>query len=687
MLKKIKGLLIIPLIFILSFSFTFSQEIDRASKFHAYNLMEIGILHYNLNQFKAAIDYFTQSLKIYPSLFAAREWKAKSFYRTGQIENAIEEYNRLISINPEDVRLENRLSDLLFSLSHPETFNFEPNFINSAIYPLNSTSNECIPISISLISKNKIAVPDFSSGKVGIYSIDGKYLYSLPRGSDKFAQPFDVTADNNGNIYITDYYENYIYKFSSDLELVNKFGGSGNSPSSLCGPRGIVSDGKYNLYVIDRWNREIKKYSNDGKYILSVSKRVDGLYEISEPYDIAYLSEIIYVTDSENASIFTFDNYGTFINEYKHQLITKPRGISVSNDKEKLYVVDENNGILRLNLNTNKIEKVADLSKINGRFLSVVETYDGRILAINESVTGFFAFIEEVIKSSGLVIKVLRSVINATNQESRISHIISINDKLGKPIIDLQKEYININEEGIELGNPTSIIKYPNLEENGIGITIVNELSFDTEKKQNDIKRFLKEEIVDKLNSNDSLEIINVNEEVILKNTFQSEPLETVYLFNDDKYTNNPKIALGKGLMFGIGQALSVYDKNSAVLFITSGNTYDEALGKISVGEIYNYALANDVPIYIIVFGSNKQNDFLSRLASESGGQVINYYKSPNINKIIDIIKEDRKQYHIITYNTIVGNSNEFRYKEAIIEITSNGMTGSTKVGYFDKYK
>jgi hypothetical protein len=137
--------------------------------------------------------------------------------------------------------------------------------------------------------------------------------------------------------------------------------------------------------------------------------------------------------------------------------------------------------------------------------------------------------------------------------------------------------------------------------------------------------------------------------------------------------------------MFGIGRALSIYDRSSAVVFLTAGNT-NGSLGDVTAGDIYNYSLANDIPIYTVVFGKNSDNDFLSRLASESNGKLINYYKSPEINKIIDIIRDNRKKYYIITYETIVGNSNEFRYKEAIIEVTSNGMTGSTKVGYFDKY-
>ncbi len=682
-IKRVR-LSLIPLIILITISFTFSQDIDRSSKYYAYSLMEKGIFHFNLNQYEAAIDYFTQSLKIYPSLIEAREWRAKAFFRTGQIENSREEYKRLISINPDNLRLIQTLNQIDFLLSHPETFDYKPNYITSAVYPLQQRFKNSIPINISLISNNIVAIPDFETGKVGFYSIDGKYQYSIPQGNDRLSKPFDVTSDNEGNIYITDYDDNNIYKYSKELNLLKVFG-SDNSNTNLYGPRGIISDGSHNLYVIDRWNREIKKFSHEGDYILSVSNRVDGLYEIEEPFDIAFHNEVIYFTDSIRGSIFAFDNYGTFINEYRNELIKKPRGISLSKDKDKLIITDEYNGILFLYIDSGKIEKVGNFADINGRFLSVVETFDGRLLGVNESITAIYAFIDEIIKSSGLLVDVVRSTINYNNDNTSISHILSVNDKLGRPIIDLSLDDINIKEQNIDLGNPSYFEKFPTIEENGIAITIINELSYSMNEKQDDIKKFL-ENIINNLGPKDSIQIININQNIVQKNDFNSQPIEVLYLFNEDEYTDIKNVKIGKGLIFAIGKALSVYNKSSAVIFLSSGNTPDKSFGNVTAGEIFNYSLANRIPIYTVVFGKDNENDFLSRLASESDGILINYYKSPRINKVLDIVKENEQFYYIISYDSIVGNANEYRYKEAFIDITTNGMTGSTKVGYFDKY-
>ncbi|MFW5800012.1 MAG: hypothetical protein ACOCV8_04265, partial [Spirochaetota bacterium] len=410
-------------------------------------------------------------------------------------------------------------------------------------------------------------------------------------------------------------------------------------------------------------------------------------YEMDEPYDIVFLNETIYVTDSSKASVFAFDNYGTFIKEYKSEKLSKPRGISVSLDKKSLIIVDEEEGLLKLNLEGSKIEKIGDFKDIKGRFLSAIQTYDGRILGVNESITGIYAFIEEVLKASGLSVRVLRSVIDDTQENIKISHLISINDKLGRPIVDVTEDDITIKEQEIDLGNPLALEEFPDLDKSGTSIIIVNEKSNELKEKKEDIRRFIRS-FVNELGPKDSLQIINVNQNIHRKNNFNSDPLETVYLFEEDEYTNIENVEVGEGLMFGIGQALSIYDRSSAVLFISSGNTPDESLGDVTAGDIYNYALANNIPIHTVVFsGKSKQNDFLTRLASESEGRVIDYYKSPEINKIVDIIRDNRKQYYIISYNTIIGNSNEFRYKEAIIEINTNNMTGSAKIGYFDRYR
>ncbi len=93
----------------------------------------------------------------------------------------------------------------------------------------------------------------------------------LPFTSPEFTRPFGVTADNSGNVYVTDPGVNQVFKISlaAGISILagNRSAGStdgAGSAASFNKPAGIAIDGNGNVYVADNGNNKIRKITVAG---------------------------------------------------------------------------------------------------------------------------------------------------------------------------------------------------------------------------------------------------------------------------------------------------------------------------------------------------------------------------------------------------------------------------------------
>jgi DNA-binding beta-propeller fold protein YncE len=81
---------------------------------------------------------------------------------------------------------------------------------------------------------------------------------------NSFGRPTDVTWDTQGNIFVSDGYDNSrVAKFTKDGDWVKSIGSRGTAPDQFSTPHAITSDNKGLIYVADRGNNRIQVYDSD----------------------------------------------------------------------------------------------------------------------------------------------------------------------------------------------------------------------------------------------------------------------------------------------------------------------------------------------------------------------------------------------------------------------------------------
>ncbi len=121
---------------------------------------------------------------------------------------------------------------------------------------------------------------DIEYSDATIETIQVEKVWELNGGSLPIEQSFfkvgDLEVDSKGNIYVADFSDRRIKKFSPEGEFIITIGRPGQGPGEFGGTFFMELDARDNLFVVDGVNGRIQKFSSDGEYIKSIGARFLG---------------------------------------------------------------------------------------------------------------------------------------------------------------------------------------------------------------------------------------------------------------------------------------------------------------------------------------------------------------------------------------------------------------------------
>ncbi|MBN1465548.1 NHL repeat-containing protein [candidate division KSB1 bacterium] len=222
--------------------------------------------------------------------------------------------------------------------------------------------------------------------------LNATFLFAFGEQGERPAQfnrPLGVSADAQGNIYVTDTGNNRLQKFTPYGELISFIGGFGWSKEQFQYPVDLFVYNSLDIFIADYNNNRIERYDKDLNWLASYlssenwSTRMQFLFPISvclslhgdffivdaendrvvklnaafEPelsfgdYDwgqgvLQEASHVyvgkndnVYVTDSGAHKILVYDYYGNFMFDIGAEELLSPKGLYVD-DQEQIFVAD-----------------------------------------------------------------------------------------------------------------------------------------------------------------------------------------------------------------------------------------------------------------------------------------------------------------------------------------------------------
>lgn len=169
---------------------------------------------------------------------------------------------------------------------------------------------------------------------------------STGTAASQFNQPWGVAVDASGSVYVTDYYNSRVEKFTSTGAFVTTWGSYGGGNGQFVNPRGIAVDrSSGDIYVTDEWSQRIQKFDSNGGFVTAWGSGGTGNGEFANPEGLAVDSlGDVYVTDFYNHRVQKFDANGNFLTTWGSEGIgdgqfENPLGIAIDSTGD-VYVTD-----------------------------------------------------------------------------------------------------------------------------------------------------------------------------------------------------------------------------------------------------------------------------------------------------------------------------------------------------------
>ncbi len=203
------------------------------------------------------------------------------------------------------------------------------------------------PIASAIDGQGNIWITDYANNRVQKFSPKGSFIASYGSagsGNGQFFGPGGIDINQStGDVYISDAGNHRIEQLSSTGAFIRTFGTSGSG--ELTRPGGLKIDSAGNLWVPDMTANKIVKFTASGAFIATYGKEGSGEVQFKQPSAIAFSGENLYVSDTGNHRVQELSKTGAFIRQWGIEgegsgELYAPEGIA-ADGAGNLYVVDD----------------------------------------------------------------------------------------------------------------------------------------------------------------------------------------------------------------------------------------------------------------------------------------------------------------------------------------------------------
>jgi len=173
---------------------------------------------------------------------------------------------------------------------------------------------------------------------VQVYAADGTFIRSWGKG--EFDSPHQMRIDHEGNIWLADFGQHVIEKYTPEgkrLMTLGTRGESGDDETHFFRPTDMAITPTGDIFVTDGYgNRRIVHFDKAGNFIKQWGEYGTTPGKFVLPHAIALDSQgLLYVADRNSGRIQIFKQDGTFVDQWEGILM--PWGLSIT-DKDEIWV-------------------------------------------------------------------------------------------------------------------------------------------------------------------------------------------------------------------------------------------------------------------------------------------------------------------------------------------------------------
>ena len=135
------------------------------------------------------------------------------------------------------------------------------------------------PAGLAIDNENRfLYVCDTALDQVLVYDADPPYklLRTIGKSGAKhqlttpgdFSYPTNAAVDQDGNLYVSDTFNDRLEVFDADGDFIRQFGKAGDGPGYFARPKGIAIDGDGHVWVADAMQDRVQVFTPEGRLLI-----------------------------------------------------------------------------------------------------------------------------------------------------------------------------------------------------------------------------------------------------------------------------------------------------------------------------------------------------------------------------------------------------------------------------------
>jgi DNA-binding beta-propeller fold protein YncE len=650
-----------------------SAQVDLESV-EAQEEFQWGVRSFHSAQFNEAIRSFARTLSLAPEDLLARQWLGHAYYRSGLVDAAVAEWEYVAERQSESTYLESIIDRVRRERSISSILEQAERWVTTT--ELQGRDGERVlfknPTSVRPRPDGSFYVVSFASDEILIMNPNGIVLRRVQGGVQGFVQPFDL-VEAEGSLFVTEFGADRIAKVGPNGGRQLTFGRSGIDEGSLLGPQYIAHDGAGVLYVTDWGNSRVCKFTTEGEFIQCFGEESDFFRGLTEPTGIVVRDQTVYVADAAERAVFVFDTSGNLLREIGNIGLVHPEALRPF-DREHLLVADRSR-LLLLDTDDEVVSEFSDVTDYQGRVTTGAVDANQNLVAtdLERDRLLFLSPLSEVY--SGLTVTVHRVVEQAF---PRVFVDVAVEDARGNPVVGLAEENFRVTENKLPVEDLDLVDAVYRDGESEVSILL--DRSPTAAEYLSQLGEGVRE-VASAIGGSGRLRMIAASQEPAIVAPAGSSPGQLASQAQSTRGIGRTW-SFDRGLRLAAGELLESRDRR-AVVYITTGSLPGGAYQDYELTELADYLSNNDIRFYPVYVTEDSVSQDLAFLAEQTGGRSYFLYRPEGLGDLARHVQTAPQGRY--TLRVVSRSDSDFgrRYIPLEVEAYLIQRSGRGELGYF----
>jgi DNA-binding beta-propeller fold protein YncE len=645
-----------------------------------------GIQAYNRYAYNEAIRAFESALAYRPGEALIHEWLGRAYYKSGLEEIALRQWERAAE------RYGTGRDEALLTLARVEAVAARRSqlvsmaetsrFVEGGIFP--GAEGDVMrfrqPTAILPLADGTAWVAAYTSNEIVRLDPNGVIRERLRGPLGGFDRPYDVVRGLDGRLYVSEFRGGRLSILDEAGQWQAHVGGKGRGPGDLIGPSSLTVDDAGYVYVVEYGNRRISKFSPDGEFIHHFGQK-DGIFPgFLSPTGITYLRGRVFVVDGAKRTIYTFDTDGVYQGVFLDEGLDAPESLRLWDDHtflltdtRRLLLIDVDSAIIReAGLAGNRSTRILDANfDQNGSILAA--NFDANEVAVMQSV-------DEL--ASGLFVQIDRIV---TEDFPDVTLDISVSDRKGRPIVGLSDQNFLLSEgQGETLAQVARQTLLGSLDRDPrADIVIVMERSGETAALREDLAAAVRD-IYNAVQGTDITiaGIVSAGENPERERFDLANPSTLPVAARGAQASYSPRWRFDSAIRLAAADLLPLAKKR-ALVFVSSGSLGALSFEQYSITETAAYLKTADIGFYPVVVGQAPVSDDIEYLANATDGRITRLYAPEGVGGTVKSIAGRSSGSYLLRYRSSLSSDFGRAFLPIEAEVYLLERSGRDRAGYF----